>query len=335
MIIVMTDYNINPFGSSAVMPEGYPIADNLNTNSAQQALSAKQGKKLGDELYTLKILCIGNSFSRDSLSYVPIILNRLNIDVEIGILYHAGCSMQNHWENRTTANYYIFDHYTKSAGKWSSSATGTNYNKTLADGLNAAAWDVVVFQQNSLNSTTYSTYQPYLNNLIDYIVGTLPNVKIWWNLTHAYAVGYSGISSMTDSDNMADAVKVNAKKVLEETAVQMVLPYGVAVQLARHDSTLDNISGLNDLCQSDYLHLHDGIGCQVAAYANAEAILRYLGIKKSVMGDTLSVDSTFLTTYAIPEPTKSGDNPIAIGSNSTNRLLAQKYAIMANNEFNI
>lgn len=42
----MTDYNINPYGSSAVMPAGYPIADNLTTDSAQQALSAKQGKVL-------------------------------------------------------------------------------------------------------------------------------------------------------------------------------------------------------------------------------------------------------------------------------------------------
>lgn len=44
----MTDYNINPFGSSAVMPEGYPIADDLSTDSAQQSLSAKQGMKLRD-----------------------------------------------------------------------------------------------------------------------------------------------------------------------------------------------------------------------------------------------------------------------------------------------
>lgn len=33
------------------MPAGYPIADDLDTNSAQQALSAKQGKRLGDYLF--------------------------------------------------------------------------------------------------------------------------------------------------------------------------------------------------------------------------------------------------------------------------------------------
>ena len=46
----MTDININPFGASAVMPEGYPIADDLITNSAQKALSARQGKKLAEQM---------------------------------------------------------------------------------------------------------------------------------------------------------------------------------------------------------------------------------------------------------------------------------------------
>lgn len=42
----MTDYSILPYGQNATMPSGYPIADNLTTESAQQALSAKQGKVL-------------------------------------------------------------------------------------------------------------------------------------------------------------------------------------------------------------------------------------------------------------------------------------------------
>lgn len=46
----MTDININPFGQNATMVAGYPIADNLNTNSAQQALSAKQGVELKERI---------------------------------------------------------------------------------------------------------------------------------------------------------------------------------------------------------------------------------------------------------------------------------------------
>lgn len=46
----MAEYNINPFGNSAEFPDGYPIADNLTTNSAQQALSARMGKKLNEKM---------------------------------------------------------------------------------------------------------------------------------------------------------------------------------------------------------------------------------------------------------------------------------------------
>ena len=42
----MTNIDISPFGQNAEMPAGYPIEDSLNSNSAQKALSARQGKRL-------------------------------------------------------------------------------------------------------------------------------------------------------------------------------------------------------------------------------------------------------------------------------------------------
>lgn len=42
----MATTNINPFGNTASLPQGYPIKDDLETDSAQWALSARQGKRL-------------------------------------------------------------------------------------------------------------------------------------------------------------------------------------------------------------------------------------------------------------------------------------------------
>jgi len=42
----MATHNILPFGNSQELPDGYPIEDSLNSNSAQKALSARQGKVL-------------------------------------------------------------------------------------------------------------------------------------------------------------------------------------------------------------------------------------------------------------------------------------------------
>lgn len=45
----MTNKTVYPFGQNGQLPSGYPIADDLVTNSAQQALSAKQGMMLNQE----------------------------------------------------------------------------------------------------------------------------------------------------------------------------------------------------------------------------------------------------------------------------------------------
>lgn len=54
----MSNTTVYPFGQGGSLPSGYPIADDLLTNRADVALSAKQGKILGD--------AIGNSFSAES-----------------------------------------------------------------------------------------------------------------------------------------------------------------------------------------------------------------------------------------------------------------------------
>lgn len=45
------EVTLYPFGQNNPVPAGYPIADDLSTDSAQYALSAKQGKKLADFIF--------------------------------------------------------------------------------------------------------------------------------------------------------------------------------------------------------------------------------------------------------------------------------------------
>lgn len=316
----MANVDIYPFGQSAEMPAGYPIADNLRTNDAQKALSARQGYVIGNELHSLKILSIGNSFSRDSLSYVPIIMAQMGLKVEIGILYHSSCSLQQHWDNRATAGYYVFDYFKQSEGKWKQES-----NKSLSYGLGFDDWDVVLLQQNSVNAYDYSTVQPYLNDLINLVAVTLPRVTFGWILTHAWGTGYNGYTNkgITQAEYV-EGTKAVAKSVMENTACQLLLPYGVAIDLARKDSTLSAIG--DDLCYTDKVHLLEGIACQTAAYANATAIAKFLHSKKSIVGDTTRVTSSFLATYAIPEQHGS-----ATGSTDDNCAIAQRLAIAANN----
>ncbi len=72
----MLNKTIYPFGPNGQLPAGYPIADDLKTDSAQDALSARQGKIIGEILYDekkiftdgLTVLYEGKMLKADSTS---------------------------------------------------------------------------------------------------------------------------------------------------------------------------------------------------------------------------------------------------------------------------
>lgn len=268
---------------------------------------------------TIKILAIGNSFSRDALSYVPMFLKSLNINAVIGILYHSSCSLQMHWENRESTTYYTFDYFNWNNGQWvQSSSKGLDY------GLACEDWDIVTLQQNSSNSIDYSTYQPYLNNLVGYIDSKVHNVKLGWLLTHAWATGYSSLSTEgITSDEMAALIRACSKRVMMETAIDMVIPYGTAIQLARGDSNINQIGNAGNFSYEG-VHLQEGLGCQIAAYTSTISLANIIDGRLGINGNETLVNSSFLSTYNIPEQHGS-----AAGSTAENIILGQRYASIA------
>lgn len=270
---------------------------------------------------TIKLLSIGNSFSQDSLAYVPVLLESIipGVDVTIGVLYKGSCSLQMHWENRTDPAYYGFYVWETKNRKWVDLGS-----KGLDFGLEYTDWDIVTLQQNSANSTDYNTYQPYLDDLIGYIAGKTHNCQMGWLLTHAYANGNSWLTSrnMTSAD-MAELIRACAERVMKETATCLLFPYGTAIQNARTNGTLDAIGDGGEMCYSDKVHLQEGLGCQVAAYANALVLLKLL-TPRGINGNEIRINDDFIEEYAVPGP--HGD---AEGSDDSNSILAQKAAILA------
>ena len=63
----MANQTVYPYGQSGQLPLGYPIADDLNTNSAQQALAAKQGvvlKGMVEDTYIIESVIDVNGYSK-------------------------------------------------------------------------------------------------------------------------------------------------------------------------------------------------------------------------------------------------------------------------------
>jgi hypothetical protein len=175
----------------------------------------------------------------------------------------------------------------------------------------------------------YDTYQPYLDNLISYVSERIHNIKIGWLLTHAWADGYSGLSSRgISSDEMAELIRTAAESAINNTGIDILMPYGTAIQLARGNETLAHIGTAGEMSY-DGVHLQEGIGCLIASYSVAKVIAELLSAKAGIHGSALEPNASFLSTYAIPEQHGS-----CVGITNENRLLGQKYAIIAcNNPF--
>ena len=229
---------------------------------------------------TLKILSIGNSFSEDSLSYLPGLCSAYDIkNVIIAYMHIPDGALEQHWNNAQSGS-----------APYSYNKTQNNIwqnigSKSLQFALQDEVWDIVTFQQVSGNSGMYNTFQPYLNNLIDFVKGFLPNVIIGLNQTWAYATG-SGHGSFPNYNNnqqtMYNAILNAYLSAMQDSGAKLLIPSGVAIQKARQT----DLNGLGQQLTRDGYHLDLGIGRYIAACAWFQAVIGEIYIK-SVIGNSL------------------------------------------------
>lgn len=284
----------------------------------------------GKDIQQIKILCFGNSFTQDSMSYVPFMLKNLapNVKLTLGIAYIGGCPLVQHLANFTgedqTLNSVVYTqvnytYYKSINGEAWTSQGSKNVDAMIAD----EEWDIITFQQNG--GTAYLDWDTYFAPFIFKLHKSLFDkigygVKIGWLLTQgAYAQDYDGL--LNHWQGTAD----NSKKMLEVTGTSILFPFGTAAQNLRTTSLKEIGDGAAHNLMADTGHLQEGIGCMTAAYANTLVILNYLGIGKTgVIGEQTRVDSTFVTEKNIPGPNLGTSG--VVGVTDDNCYLAQVAA---------
>ena len=295
-------------------------------------------EKIGEIKESLKtrevnILCFGNSFTEDSMGYVPYILKSIapELRVNITIAYIGGCGLAQHLANFSnqdeTLNETIYSpkpysliKYAADENAWKSAGSRT------VDDLLAEEWDIITFQQNG--TAAYREwdvyYKPYIYRICRLLFSKLrDSVKLGWIMTHG---AYAG----TDEEFREHwrGTAENAKKVMEETVFSILFPYGTGVQNLRTTGLKDVGDGSGRNMTVDNAHIQDGIGCLVAAYTNALAILNSTGYGyKGVIGDSLRPDEAFLTYQKIPGANLGTSG--VIGITDENCYLAQTAAELA------
>lgn len=200
---------------------------------------------------TLKVLHVGNSFADQPISRLQLWLDNMGIqNVTYGIVMRASGTLQQHYNSIINDEPYdansAFRLYKRINGETTyldkadptdkSGETSTNEQIKLSDCLKFTDWDVITFQQGSLLSGKWETIEPYLPTLIKYARYYCPNsgVKIGWQMTWAYAKGYTGLSSYNNSqDEMFEGIVECAKNVCINYGIDLIIPSGVIVQNLR------------------------------------------------------------------------------------------------------
>ena len=326
IVIARADDSVQ-FEGEITAPEGAnSLIVHTNTTGYVKRL-AIWDKSEEDTKQKIKILCFGNSFTQDSMSYVPMILKNIapSVELTLGMAVIGGCPLVQHLASFTGEN-QILDSVTYEPKNYaySKSTNGepwVNLSSRTPDYMLAdEEWDIITFQQNGEAAfRDWDTYfAPFIFKLHKSVFDKITrNIKIGWLLTHgAYASSDEGL--LQNWQGTAN----NAKKMLDVTGTSILFPYGTAVQNLRSTSlkSLGDSSAHNLL--ADNGHVQDGIGCMTAAYVNAITILKSIGIDKiGVIGETTRVDANFITDNNVQGPNLGTSGVIGVTDN--NCYLAQ------------
>lgn len=204
---------------------------------------------------TLKILCIGNSFSNNTSQYTSQIAAAMGKRLEISSLFYGGCSPQNHLDfyNNDEAKYTLYTN-----GKQMTPA-GTNV--TSKEVLTAKQYDIITFQGVYIGMDVKSSFTPLIE-LSAKVRTHQPNAQFMLNMTWAncqeFLIKYNS-GAYTD-DTLGELYYQKAVANYEYIAAELggieMVPVGEAIQIAKRSGDFTDDYG-NDasLFNDDISHL--------------------------------------------------------------------------------
>ena len=212
------------------------------TEPPEASVFDPKGNKTWAEDGVLKILTIGNSFSRDAMAYVYDIAYAAGAkDVYLGDLYIGSCTVEKHLKNAKEDN-ASYSYFTNEIGKW---VEHTKHK--MSDAIKSQNWDFISIQQNCENSGLPKAYAD-LQELVNIVKSqaTNPKVEIMWHMTWAAQNDYTGKlfshyqrNQMTMYNAIVGAIK---QEVLPIQEITRVIPNGTVMQNIRSSYWGDTIT---------------------------------------------------------------------------------------------
>ena len=172
----------------------------------------------------MNILSIGNSFSQDAQRYLNRIAAADGVALDTFNLCIGGCSLAKHYRNMLgDFREYILE----------MNGQSTNFKVSLQEALLNREWDVITLQQVSHESINYDSYQPYLNELVEYIHRCAPKAKLAWHQTWAYEQGSQRLKEMVGYNDQRDMfldIQEAGRKAAQAIRADYIFPVGEVFQ---------------------------------------------------------------------------------------------------------
>jgi hypothetical protein len=179
----------------------------------------------------IRILGVGNSFTRNSMRYLPqIIESNPDVTADVAYAYIGGCPLDKHVAlaeaheaDATQGNSYSYHMNGKTVGK----------HVSLQEMLEDGEWDYITIQQVSSKSFKIDSYYPYTQQLVDYIKKYALGAEIVIHETWSHSIDCDRVKSWNlGPDEMYAQLHAAYSQIAEEFGFR-VIPVGTAFQNAK------------------------------------------------------------------------------------------------------
>lgn len=203
---------------------------NIRKTSLLVCLFFTLAAALQAEIETVKVLGIGNSFTRNATAFLPQVFADSPTEAVVGAAIIGGCSLERHVHH---AKEHEADPQTGNEYTFQLNGEKVKGNASLKEMLLAEDWDIITIQQVSAKSFKEETFYPYAGELIDYIRQYRPEAEIVFHETWSHGVNsYRNKEWGLDPADMYAMLHANYAKVAAENGLR-VIPVGTAFQNAR------------------------------------------------------------------------------------------------------
>lgn len=224
---------------------------------------------------TLRILAIGNSYTVDATEQLGNIVREAGIGDDRYCVYrlnHNAARLKYYAEHLTSGELIDVEH---PCGDIDMELT-----KATLPEIISRPWDVIVLQQYSGDAVDYTTYNPYLRELITAITTSCSNPRacLAWHMIWSYRDGF--LSKEACGEQRWHLLSAATIMQMWNDGIDVIIPTGTAIQNARN-TALQNDAQLT----RDGTHLDPGIGRYIAACTFFESIFAPV-FGCTVMGNT-------------------------------------------------